>query len=233
MIVLHLHSPNNQETTLFDSSEITHWNEYFKLFVGLLAIIDPLTIIPAFLSLTTGHSAVEKRRIAGIASVTVFITLLVFTFFGTAILELFAISLPAFRIAGGILLLLLALDMMRSSDDSGAEIAPGPVKSAMSVAIIPLAIPLMAGPGAISTVIIYASIHESFSHQLMVAFVVLSVAAVSMVVLRLSTRAEKFLSKTGLMVFNHIMGLIIAAVAVEFILGGVGSYFPGLAVAQQ
>lgn len=157
-----------------------------------------------------------------------FVTLVLFTFFGTAILDLFAISIPAFRIAGGILLLFLALEMMRSSGESSADVAPAPVKSAMSIAIIPLAIPLMAGPGAISTVIIYASVHDSPRHRWLVALVVLTVAVISCLVLRISTRAEKFLHKTALMVFSHIMGLILAAVAVEFILGGLIAYMPGL-----
>src|SRR5687767_11594460 len=144
---------------MLDWSELQNWNEYLKLLVGLLAIIDPLAVVPAFLSLAGRYTTAEKRQIATVAPIAVFFTLLIFTFFGAAILELFAISLAAFRIAGGILLLLLALDMMRSHDKPTDAPQSSSPKPPASLAIIPLAIPLMAGPGAISTVIIYSTLH--------------------------------------------------------------------------
>jgi multiple antibiotic resistance protein len=218
---------------MLDWSELQNWNEYLKLLVGLLAIIDPLAVVPAFLSLAGRYTTAEKRQIATVAPIAVFFTLLIFTFFGAAILELFAISLAAFRIAGGILLLLLALDMMRSHDKPTDAPQSSSPKPPASLAIIPLAIPLMAGPGAISTVIIYSTLHESFSHKMVVTGVLVMVAIIVFAVLQLSTRAEKFLGKTSMMVFSHIMGLIIAAVAIEFMLDGLAAHFPSLGEIQH
>ena len=183
---------------------------------------------PFFLSLVVAYPAPQKRKIAGIAGLAVAATLLIFAFFGADILNLFAISLPSFRIAGGLLLLLLALDMMRSDDGHGAAPAPDGMRPLTAVAIIPLAIPIMAGPGAISTVIIYASANGSLRHKLLVGMVIITAAIIAVFVLRLSTRAERFLSQTTMQVFRHVMGLLIAAVAIEFMLSGLAAYFPKL-----
>lgn len=215
---------------MLDWSEMKNWNEYLKLLVGLIAIIDPLALVPTFLSLAVQHTVAEKRQIAAVSSFTVLVTLLAFTFFGQAILNLFAISLAAFRVAGGLVLLLLALDMLRARDEATATPEVAGARSAISLAIVPLAIPLLAGPGAISTVIIYATLHPSLSHRVLVSAVIATVAVVVFGVLRLATHAEKLLGETSLLVFNHLMGLIIAAVALEFILGGLLTHFPVLGV---
>lgn len=209
-----------------------NWNEYLKLLVGLIAIIRPFAVVPTFLNLSAHHTRAEKRQIASVTALTVVVTLVGFTFFGQAILNLFAISLAVFRVAGGLVMLLLALDMLRAHNQPAAT---PPVKSAKpitAIAIVPLAIPLLASPGAISTIVIYATLHTSLSHKILVSAVIVTVASVVFIVLRLATQAEKFLGETSMLVFNHLMGLIIAAVAIEFILSGLATHFPILGVIQ-
>ncbi|HEY9763133.1 MAG TPA: MarC family protein [Trichocoleus sp.] len=209
-------------------TELLNWNEYLKMLIGLLAIMAPFSAIPTYLSLTARYAAPEKRQVTATTSVTVFLTLVGFTFFGTAILHFFAISLAAFRIAGGILLLILALDMIRAPSPDPATRVESTPGSTASVAIVPLAIPLLAGPGALSTVIIYASMHHALGHKILMTAVIATIALIVFVVLRGADRASSFLGETSLIVFNRIMGLIIAAIAIEFMLGGLASYFPGL-----
>jgi multiple antibiotic resistance protein len=209
--------------------ELLDWNEYVRLAVGLFALVDPLSAIPVFIGLTTSRTPTEKRSIAIVAAITVLATLLVFAFFGEAILYLFDITLDSFRIAGGILLLLLALEMMRSEvgsilfedDRSG---------NAAVLGVVPLAIPLLAGPAAISTVIIYTHNPASTAHNLAIAVTILVVVAATFVLLRLAPVLGALFGRTGATVFNRIMGLIVAAIGIEFIIQGIANQFPALTV---
>ena len=204
-----------------------NWPEYTKLLAGLLAITNPLASIPVFLGLADSRTPAERHRIALIAAITFTATLFVFTFFGEALLKLFGITIEAFRIAGGVLLLLIALEMMRPQP--GAPEPDGTDNSGRtSMGVIPLAIPMLSGPGAISTIIIYAHRHESLSHDLIVSGVIISVGVIVFVALRLASPVGSILGKTGMTVFNRIMGLIIAAIAVEFIIDGLAAHFPAL-----
>ena len=206
--------------------ELREWNEYVRLLVGLLALINPLTILPIFLGLVQGRTRQEKRKISMVASVTVLVTLLSFTFLGGALLGLFAITIESFRIAGGILLLLTALEMMRAKATT-ERAADGEV-NLTSIGIVPLGIPLLAGPGAIVTTIVDATALPSIAHKLAVSLVIALVALITYVVLRLSAKADKYLSPTAMTVFNRVMGIIIASIAIEFILNGLAAKFPVL-----
>ena len=139
---------------MFDSVDLREWNEYVRLLVGLLALINPLTVLPIFLGLVQGRAEAEKRHISTVASVTVLVTLLIFTYFGGALLDLFAITIDSFRIAGGILLLLTALEMMRAR--AGAQTQGQDTEvNITSIGIVPLGIPLLAGPGAIVATMVF------------------------------------------------------------------------------
>lgn len=208
-----------------------NWNEYLKLLAGLIAIIRPFAVVPPFLGLTLHHTAAEKRQMASVTAFTMLVTLLVFTFFGQTILNPFAISLAVFRVAGGLIMLLLALDMLRSHNEGSATPQSASNRSVTSLAVVPLAIPRLAGPGPISTVIIYATLHSSLSHKLLVSGVIVLAVAIVFIVLQFAIRTGKPLGATTRLVFNHLMGLIIAAVAVEFIMDGLGAYFPSLTAA--
>jgi multiple antibiotic resistance protein len=210
---------------MFDSLELREWNEYVRLLVGLLALINPLTILPIFLGLVQGRTRQEKRQISMVASVTVLITLLSFTFLGGALLGLFAITIESFRIAGGILLLLTALEMMRAKSTARAGGEDTEV-NVTSIGIVPLGIPLLAGPGAIVTTIVDATALPGIAHKLAVSVVVVLVAITVYVVLRLSAKAGTYMSPTAMTIFNRVMGLIIASIAIEFMLGGLAARFP-------
>lgn len=212
---------------MLEGFELREWNEYVRLLVGLLALINPLTVLPIFLGLVQGRAEPEKRHISTVASVTVLVTLLIFTYLGGALLDLFAITIESFRIAGGILLLLTALEMMRAR--AGAQTQGEDTEvNITSIGIVPLGIPLLAGPGAIVTTIVDATALHSIAHKVAVSLVIVLVATVVYVVLRLSAKAGKYLSPTAMTVFNRVMGIIIASIAIEFILTGLAAKFPAL-----
>ncbi len=202
------------------------WNEYVRLLVGLLALINPLTVLPIFLGLVHGRTGPEKSHISTVAALTVLVTLLIFTYLGAALLDLFAITIDSFRIAGGILLLLTALEMMRAK--ATTERAADAETNLTSIGIVPLGIPLLAGPGAIVTTIVDASALPTLTHKIAVSVVIVIVAIVVYVTLRLSAKAGAYMSATAMTIFNRVMGLIIASIAVEFIIGGLAARFPVL-----
>ncbi|MGH6893995.1 MAG: MarC family protein, partial [Dongiaceae bacterium] len=186
---------------MFDVVELRAWNEYVRLLVGLLALINPLTVLPIFLGLVHGRAEAEKRHISSVAAVTVLVTLLIFTYFGAALLDLFAITIDSFRIAGGILLLLTALEMMRAK--TGARDAADDTQvSITSIGIVPLGIPLLAGPGAIVTTIVDSTALPGFAHKIAVSVVILLVAIVVYVSLRISAKAGAYMSPTAMTIFN-------------------------------
>jgi multiple antibiotic resistance protein len=203
--------------------------EYLQLFVALLAITNPLGKIPVFNAMAAHHPAAVKHRLALVAAASVVAILLVSFFVGEIVLHSLGITIPAFRIAGGILLLLSALSMM-----SGADAAPAPgaagagAGDVIHLAVVPLAIPLLAGPGAISTVIVYAHREGSIHHASLVAAAVVTVGVVILVILRLAPLLAAVLKRTGMNVATRITGLLIAATAVEFIVDGLAQLFPGL-----
>jgi multiple antibiotic resistance protein len=202
--------------------------EYVQLLAALLAITNPLGKIPVFTALTGHHSVADKHRVGLIAATAVVVILLVSFFLGELVLRALGITIPAFRIAGGILLLLSALAMM--SGDAGAPPVAGstPHGDPAAVAVVPLATPLLAGPGAISTVIVYAHRHASLAHAILVVAAIVSVGVVILVVFRLAPLLASVLRRTGMNVAARLTGLIIAATAVEFIVDGIAVLFPGL-----
>ncbi len=198
------------------------WSEYAQIVVAFIVITDPIGAIPLFVSLTANQSDAERKRTADVACFSVAIILVVSCFIGEWILKVFGISIASFRIGGGILLLLLSIAMMQAKviaakqTEKEAEEATGKEH----VAVVPLAIPLIAGPGAISLGIIYA---EKVTGLVNTAFLVLSCLVASAIMwgaLRLSMRISRVLGQTGINIATRIMGLILAALAVEFIASG-------------
>jgi len=204
---------------------MSEWTEYTKLLAGLVAIVNPLGAIPVYLSLTASLSIAEKKKVAGAAAIATALVLIFFSLAGTAILAFFGITIDAFRVAGGLLLLMMALNMMGATAQQDHDPDPGDSKT---IGIMPLAIPLMAGPGSISTVIVYADQSASLEHRLLVGGTILTVAVAIYVALRGGAMGSKVLGPVTVTVFNRIMGLIIAAIAVEFILDGIAGHYPGL-----
>lgn len=198
-----------------------HLIEYAALIFGsLFAVMDPFAAVPTFVAMTAGDSAGERRRMAGMACLTATVVLMGFALAGPLIFRLFGITLAAFQVAGGLVLLLAALDMLRAKrsalTETPAEVAEGVRKQ--DVAITPLAVPLLAGPGAITTAMVLAGRADSL---LAYAVFFVAVAAVGMAcfgVLAIGARGAGRLSPTFLNVVTRLMGLLLAAIGVQFIL---------------
>jgi multiple antibiotic resistance protein len=191
-------------------------------FTSILFIVDPLAAVPAYLVITQDETAAQRRRTALLACVGMAVILLVFTAAGGYIFRLFGITLPAFRIAGGLILWLVALDMLhaqRTTQEGREELVEGQAKE--EVALTPLAIPILAGPGAISTSMVLATQAKTLTDLAAVYASILITAVVSYVTLRLGARAVARLGQTGIRVLTRIMGLLLAAIATQFILTGI------------
>lgn len=206
------------------------WTDLIKLTVALLAIVDPVASIPVFLSTTTGYTQAERRRVTQVVAITVFSVLAVAALVGTQVLRFFGISIPSFLIAGGILLLLMAISMLQARE-SGIRQTPDEAEEASekdAVAVVPLGIPLLAGPGAISTMIIATHRSESFlSHfPLLIPAAIIGIAVWA--TFAAATRIAARLGKTGMNIITRVMGLIIAAIGVEYIYRGLIELFPRL-----
>lgn len=208
-----------------------HYAEYLKMFVGLLAIVNPFGAIPLFISMTLDESANQRRKTINLVAFGVTIILLVALFFGELLLQFFGITIDSFRIGGGILVLLMAIAMLhaktsliRQTDEEAYESI-----DKESVAIVPLAMPLLAGPGAISTVILAAHKSSGVVHYLIISLGIVVLSLVVWGVLRLSPWIAGHIGATGINIFTRIMGLILTAIAVEFIATGIKGIFPVLA----
>lgn len=202
--------------------------EDFKFAVVALSavffVIDPIAIVPVFLSITSGDSPEQRRKTALRAALATWLTLSIFALAGGLIFRAFGISLGAFKIAGGIMLLLMAIDMMRAEPSrtrtSEEEQAEGRARE--DVAIFPLAIPMLAGPGAIASVMVLMSKAAWDPIRTPSVFVAIMITCLATwLLLRSAAAADRWISKNILRAFERIMGLLLAAVAVEFVAGGV------------
>ncbi|QWF71440.1 NAAT family transporter [Methylomonas paludis] len=207
-----------------------HWNEYLQLSAGLISVVNPIGVIPTFIALTENRPALERKHIAFICAASVATVLLFALVVGEPILHLLGISLASFRVAGGILVLLMGISMMYATHDRSRhtpeELAESYERD--SVAVVPLAIPLLSGPGAISTIIVYAHSQQSWSHYLLVTAVIFSVASLVLAVLLTAPKIAGVMGHTGMNVVTRVMGLLLASIAVEFIAKGLQALFPGL-----
>ena len=203
---------------------------YIKIFVAMIVIVNPLGIMPVFVAMTANTSEVERKKIARIASVSVLIVLIVSALLGERVLELFGISIASFKVGGAILVMMAALSMMQAMPARDKQ-TPEEAKEAedkASIAVVPLAIPLLAGPGAMSTIIIYASEKKSFTHLAVVCLVSVGIALVTWLALRVASKVGARMSKTTINVATRIMGLLLAALAVEIFAGGIVELIPAL-----
>ena len=191
-------------------------------FVTLFVIVDPIGLTPLFIALTRGMTAAERRATGLRACLTAAVLLCMFAAFGEAVLGFAGISMPAFRIAGGALLFLTALDMLferrsRRREDQTGEDRPDP-------SVFPLAIPLIAGPGAIATVILLAGERPGIEGLALVVAVMLAVLAVVLVLFLASGALARMLGRTGTNVVTRLLGMLLAALSVQFILDGLRDF---------
>ncbi len=205
-------------------------SEYLKFFAALLAIVNPVGAIPIFINMTVDQEEGVRNKNGIMASISMAIILVVVLFSGEAILRFFGISVGSFRVGGGILILLMAISMLHAKMSQVKQTAEEELDSAErdSVAVVPLGTPLLAGPGAISTVILYAQRYTSVSHYLYLLAVIVLLAGLTALSFRLAPTIARLLGKTGINVVTRLMGLIMAAVGVEFIANGLKQLFPVL-----
>jgi multiple antibiotic resistance protein len=207
------------------------WSALIKIGIALFAIVNPIGIVPIFISATDGWTKQERSKTVNTVTITVFFVLLVSAFIGDKILDFFSISIPSFQVGGGILLMLIAISMLhgklthsRQTPEEAQAVSEREV-----IAVVPLAIPLLAGPGAISSMIIAAQQNSSFLGHLLLAIPVFVVCCLIWITLKLSVKIGQKLGTIGITIVTRLMGLILAAMAVEFIAHGLIGLFPKLA----
>ena len=202
--------------------------DYIKITTGLFVILNPFVLIPVFLSLAGDMTKGEKVRIATTTALSVFIIMTVAMFGGHYVLSFFGITVNDFRIAGGVLIFLLALSMARAKEGgerySDAEHTAA-VEEGGSIAVVPLAIPLMAGPGGISLAIIDGAMANTIAEKLFLVSIIAAVCIILWITMVLATEIGKILGHNGLKVVSRVMGLILLAVAVDFLVAGIRNAF--------
>lgn len=207
--------------------------DIYKPLIALLAIVNPIGVVPFFIHFTQSLSPLQRRRTARVAAFSAFVVISVSAVAGLRIIDFFGISLASFEVGGGTLLLISSLQMLNAKPaDSGAEtVQEGNDKldAGASIAVVPLTIPLLTGPATISTVVIYAEkTRHWWEHAVLVGYGVVIGLAVWLV-FSASDRISRALGKTGINVMTRLMGLILAAIAVEVMADGLTKLFPGLA----
>jgi multiple antibiotic resistance protein len=207
--------------------------DLLKPLIALLAIVNPVGVVPFFIHFTQSFSRAQRQRTIRITSFTVFVVIAVSALAGLKIIEFFGISLASFQVGGGCLLLISSLAMLNAqpaeSKPTDAQDGQERIDAGASIAVVPLAIPLLTGPATISTVVIYAE-KTRFLWQLglMVAYGVV-IAVITFAALTASGRIARVLGRTGINVMTRLMGLILAAMAVELLADGLTKLFPVLA----
>ncbi len=203
--------------------------EYLRFFVTLIAVVDPFLAVPIFLAVTSGRRDESRARLARAIALTVFVVLSITAFVGEALLTIIGASLPSFRVGGGLVLLLMALAMLnaeagpvRHTEAEAQEAIAGDVGG-----IVPLAIPLLAGPGAISTTILAAE-DGGFVHRLAIVACIAIVCVLAWLVLSNAHRIATRVSLTAMNVATRILGLLLAAMAVQIMAQGLRELLPGL-----
>lgn len=189
--------------------------------ISIFFIVDPMAVIPSFLTITAEDTATHRRRIALKAAIACTLILAGFASAGGLIFRIFGITLPALRIAGGVILGLSALEMLRAdrrSRETREEVEEGAEK--YSAALTPLAIPMLAGPGAISTVMVLMNRATGWMQVIPIYSAILAAGIATYLVLRASEPFHRIFGRTGINVLSRIMGLVLATVAVQFILDG-------------
>jgi multiple antibiotic resistance protein len=197
-------------------------------FTSVLFIVDPIAVVPTYLVITQGQNAAQRRETAWRACVAATVLLVTFAAVGRGIFDLFGITMPAFRIAGGLILWLVAMDMLhgnRSTQEGTAEITEATFKE--DVALTPLAMPMLAGPGAISTAMVLAGQARTTPQTIAVYSSILVTAFIAWITLRVGERLVMRMGQTGIRVMTRIMGLLLAAIAVQFVITGIREAMTG------
>lgn len=196
---------------------------------AMIIITNPFAVAPVFFTLTMAHDENTRRQIAWKACKAAFLILLVFSVTGTLLFKLFSITIGAFQIAGGLILFTVAMHMLRAAVPLRLKQTPKELKEAMAKedpSIVPLAIPMISGPGAITTVLVLSSDAKGYWElPILLACILVSIFIIYQILLHIH-RVSKYLDTASLNTLNRVMGLILAAVAVQFVINGVKAALP-------
>ena len=197
--------------------------ELLLIFTSILFIVDPFAVIPTFLAMTVRDTPAQRRVLARRGAWTCAITLIAFAVGGSVIFKIFGITIGAFKIAGGALIGLNALDMVQArrsqQRETPVETAEGIQKD--DIGIMPLGVPMLAGPGAISTVMVLALGSKSVAATAAVYMSIVLTALITFLVLSAASMVERRLGQTGMRILTRLMGLVLCAIAVQFIIDGI------------
>ncbi|VTU15860.1 inner membrane protein [Variovorax sp. PBL-H6] len=206
-----------------------------KPLITLLAIVNPLAIVPFFIHYTQGYTEAQRKRTAWVSAFSAFVVIAISALLGLQLLSFFGISIASFQVGGGMLLLISSLSMLNAqpaeAKTNQEELRATEIKASLgaSIAVVPLTIPLLTGPATMSTVVIYA---DKTQHVWELAILVgygMVIGAVTGVIFSLADPIARVLGKTGINVMTRLMGLILAALAVEVMADGLSTLFPALA----
>jgi len=204
----------------------------FVAFSAVFVVVDPLAAVPFFLAMTAGEDPERKRATARRAALVAGLVLAGFAVAGAVVFQLIGVTLAAFKIAGGSLLLLTATDMLRTklptTRITEGEIAEGTAKE--DIAVVPLAMPLLAGPGSMATVVVLMG-RARVEHAYLTIPVLLSIAATALLsyfILAGASRVDRVLGRTGLNILERVAGLLLAAIAIQFVIDGIAEALPGM-----
>jgi multiple antibiotic resistance protein len=195
---------------------------WLSTFGVIFAIVDPFGYVPIFLSLTAGDSEALRRKMIRKACATAFLVLTISTFIGQQVLSFFGISIPALQISGGLILLIIGFEMMKilpvveklsQKEETEAE-------RKEDISIVPLAIPMLSGPAAIASVVVLSSRAESIADYPVIISSILATLLITYFVLRSSSRLIKIIGVTGLNVMTRVMGLLLCAIAIQYVING-------------
>lgn len=204
------------------SAVITVAQLFFISLTSVFFLVDPIAAIPTFLVMTASADPAQRRHMAKRAAFTCFIVLTAFGLVGSLIFRLFGITLPAFKIAGGIILLLIGIEMLQARRSTTKE-TPGETEEGAEkddVGIIPLGIPMLAGPGSISTVMVLVSQSQSWERAVPIFVAIVITAFLSYWILAGADNIRHYLGQTGIRILMRLMGLLLMAIAVQFVLNG-------------
>ena len=213
------------------------WSLLFNSFIGILAILNPIGNMPIFLEYVENESPNVQRAVALLMSFSIFVLMSVFFLFGNRILTMFGITLPAFRLAGSIMILLIGLRMLQGKskfEQHGIETAAAAgntfdkARDSLSHILVPVAMPLFIGPGSITTVILYAEKCETWLMSvMMILMLFLSSCIVAMVLVSSQYIFDK-IGRNGTQIVIRFMGMILCAIAMQFMIDGIAQLFPGV-----
>ncbi|MBL8328835.1 MAG: NAAT family transporter [Rubrivivax sp.] len=207
--------------------------DLLKPLIALLAIVNPIGVLPFFIHFTQHLTRQERQRTIRISAVTAFSVIAVSGLFGVAIIEFFGISIASFQVGGGMLLLVSAINMLNAqpaeSRRNDADEGQAKAESGASIAVVPLTVPLLTGPATISTMVIYAEKTRTLAEQAVLVGYGVVIGLATFVAFTAAGRIAKVLGQTGINVMTRLMGLILAAMAVELLADGLIKLFPVLA----